>query len=134
MERDWVIAFAHVRGGSDRGIDWHEQGKLENKSNSFLDFISCAEFLVAERYTHPNLLAAKGTSAGGTLVAQCVNMRPELFRAAVLGVPFLDVLSTLLDDSLPLTATDHLEFGNPIASADAYRRIASFSPYENLGK
>ena len=86
-----------------------------NKPNSFLDFVACAEYLIAKRITHPNLLAAKGTSAGGTLVAQsCLNMRPDLFRACILNVPFLDVLNSLLDESLPLSETDYLELGNPI--------------------
>ena len=101
--------------------------------NSFLDFNSCAEFLIANRITHPNLLAAKGSSAGGLLVAQaCMNMRPELYRAVILNVPFLDVLGCLLDETLPLTVTDHCEFGNPIEDEESYRTIASYSPYENL--
>lgn len=88
-----------VRGGGDRGIHWHDEGKLLNKKNSFKDFISCAEFLIANRITHPNLLSAKGASAGGTLVAQaCLNMRPDLFKAVILEVPFLDVLTCLLDE------------------------------------
>lgn len=104
MERGWVIADAHVRGGGEKGIEWHDAGKMLNKPNSFLDFVACAEYLVAKRFTHPNLLAAKGTSAGGSLVAQsCLNMRPDLFRACILNVPFLDVLNSLLDESLPLS-------------------------------
>ena len=115
MERGWVIADAFVRGGGEKGIAWHDQGKLHNKPNSMLDFISCAEFLIAKRITHPNLLAGKGVSAGGTLAAHaCLNMRPDLFRACILNVPFLDVLTSLLDDQLPLSMTDYLEFGNPI--------------------
>ena len=122
-----------VRGGGEQGINWHEQGKLEKKHNSFSDLISCAEYLIANRLTHPNLLAARGTSAGGTLVAHtCLNLRPELFRAAILEVPFLDVLSCLLDETLPLTLTDHLEFGNPIKDEQLYTTIQSYSPYENL--
>ena len=118
MERGWIIAQAMVRGGGERGISWHEQGKLLQKHNSFYDLISCSEYLIANRITHPNLLATRGTSAGGTLVAQtCLNLRPELYRAVILEVPFLDVLSCLLDDTLPLTKTDHLEFGNPITDS-----------------
>ena len=121
MERGWVIAQAMVRGGGERGISWHDDGKLEKKINSFLDFNSCAEFLIANRITHPNLLAAKGGSAGATLVAQaCLNMRPDLYRACILDVPFLDVLTCLLDKDLPLSATDHLEFGNPIVDKHIY--------------
>lgn len=115
MERGWVIADAFVRGGGEKGISWHEQGKLKNRPNALHDFISCAEYLIANRITHPNLLAAKGQSAGGSLVSQtCMNMRPELFRACILNVPFLDILNSLLDDSLPLSVTDYLELGNPI--------------------
>lgn len=121
MERGWVIAQAMVRGGGDRGVRWHEQGKLYNKHNSFSDLISCTEYLIANRITHPNLVAAKGSSAGGTLVAQaCLNMRPELFKACILEVPFVDVLTSLLDETLPLTLTDHLEFGNPIEDSRIY--------------
>lgn len=101
--------------------------------NSFLDFTACAEWLIAERLTHPNLLCAKGSSAGATLVAQaCLNMRPDLFKAVILEVPFLDVLTCLLDESLPLTLTDHLEFGNPIKDKQIYELIQSYSPYDNL--
>ena len=106
---------------------------MNKKFNSFHDFISCAEFLVANRITHPNLLAAKGSSAGGTLVGHaCLNMRPDLFRACILDVPFLDVLTCLLDERLPLTLTDYLEFGNPLEDESIYKIISSFSPYENL--
>jgi len=115
MERGWVIAQANVRGGGDRGVQWHENGKLNKKHNSFQDLIACAEYLVANRITHPNLIAAKGSSAGATLVAHtALNLRPDLFKACILEVPFLDVLTCLLDETLPLTVTDHLEFGNPI--------------------
>ena len=133
MERGWVIADAHVRGGGEKGIGWHEQGKLHNKPNSMFDFISCAEYLIAQKFTHPNLLAARGVSAGGTLVAHtCLNMRPDLFRACVLNVPFLDVLDSLLDSTLPLSQTDYLEFGNPLTSASFYSLINSYCPYQNL--
>lgn len=133
MERGWVIAQAMVRGGGDRGIAWHNDGKLLNKPNSFFDFISCTEFLIANRITHPNLIAAKGTSAGGMLVAQaCLNMRPELYRACILDVPFLDPLSCLLDPDVPLAKTDHLEFGDPLSDPAIYELISSYSPYDNL--
>ncbi len=104
-----------------------------NKPNSFHDYISCAEYLIANRITHPNLLAARGVSAGGMLVAQaCLNMRPELFRACILDVNFLDVLSCLLDPDLPLAKTDYLEFGDPLNDAKIYELISSYSPYDNL--
>jgi oligopeptidase B len=97
------------------------------------DFVACAEYLIAKRLTHPNILAAKGQSAGATIVASAaMNMRPDLFRACIMRVPFVDVLATLLDDSLPLTATDHLELGNPIADEQIYRLIQSYCPYTNL--
>jgi oligopeptidase B len=104
MERGWVIADAFVRGGGEKGISWHDKGKLLNKPNSIKDFIACAEFLIANRITHPNLLAAKGQSAGGSLVGHSVlNLRPDLFRACILNVPFLDMLSNLMDPTLPLS-------------------------------
>lgn len=134
VENDWVIAMAHVRGGSDKGPSWHQDGKLENKMNSIYDFLSCSEYLIAKGYTHPNLLAARGESAGGMLVAQCLNLKPEYYRAAVLKVPFLDVINTLKDTSLPLTLTDYLEFGNPFEDEEFYKLISSYSPYENLKK
>ena len=134
VEKDWVVAMAHVRGGNEKGPKWHLDGKLKNKMNSIYDFLSCTEYLIANKYTHPNLLAAKGESAGGMLVAQVLNLRPEYYRAAVLKVPFLDVINTLADTSLPLTLTDYLEFGNPFKSEELYRLISSYSPYENLKK
>lgn len=133
MEKGWVIAQAQVRGGGERGIGWHDDGKLLNKLNSFYDFNACAEYLIANRITHPNLLAARGSSAGGTLVAHsCLNLRPDLYRAVILDVPFLDVMSTLLDPTQPLTLTDHLELGNPLASEKFYEYISSYCPYDNM--
>ena len=104
-----------------------------NRPNSMLDFISCAEYLIANKITHPNLLAAKGQSAGGSLVGQsCMNMRPDLFRACILNVPFLDILNSLLDETLPLSATDYLELGNPNTDSDIYKLINSYCPYQNI--
>ena len=98
-----------------------------------MDFISCAEWLVAKKITHPNLLAAKGQSAGGSLVGHSVlNLRPELFRACILNAPFLDILGSLLDSDLPLSKTDYLELGNPIEDEEAYNLIRSYCPYQNL--
>jgi len=130
VEKDWVIAHTHVRGGGEKGVKWHLDGKLENKPNSFYDFLASVEFLVSEKITHPNLLVAKGVSAGGLLVGHCVNMKPEYFRAAVLKVPFLDPM-ILQDESIPLSVTDHLEFGNPKVKKFE-RLIKSYSPYENI--
>jgi len=132
VEKGWVVAMAHVRGGNEKGMKWHQAGKLKNKMNSVNDFISCTEHLIAKGFTHPNLLAAKGESAGGMLIAQVCNLRPELYRAAVLKVPFLDVVNTLADKSLSLTLTDYLEFGNPFKSEEWYRLINSYSPFENI--
>ena len=110
-----------VRGGGEKGIYWHESGKLDKKVNTFKDMQSCVDYLFYKGVTHPNLLAIKGTSAGGSLAAYTSLIHsPELFRASILNVPFLDVLTTLLDEALPLTATDHLEFGNPILDPKAY--------------
>lgn len=131
-DKGWVVAMAHVRGGSENGIKWHEAGKLHNKFNSIYDFISCTEYLVANKYTHPNLLAARGESAGGMLVAAVCNLRPELYRAAILKVPFLDVVNTLADETLPLTLTDYLELGNPFKNEELFKLINSYSPYENV--
>jgi len=94
-----------VRGGGEKGVKWHLDGKLENKPNSFYDFLASVEFLVAEKITHPNLLVAKGVSAGGLLVGHCINMKPEYFRAAILKVPFLDPM-ILEDETIPLSVTD----------------------------
>lgn len=133
MERGWIIAQAFVRGGGEKGMRWHEDGKLLKKPNSIKDLVACTEYLIMKKFTHPNLIGARGSSAGGMLVAQtCLNLYPELYRACILNVPFLDTLTTLLDDSLALTVTDHLEFGNPIENEKDYRMIHSLSPYENL--
>mmetsp|Transcript_1012 Transcript_1012/g.1826 ORF Transcript_1012/g.1826 Transcript_1012/m.1826 type:complete len:256 (+) Transcript_1012:1579-2346(+) len=133
MERGWVIADACVRGGGEKGIQWHEDGKLFNKPNSVLDLISCSEYLISQRITHPNLLACKGQSAGAALIAHaCLNLRPELYRACILNSPFLDVLNSLLDPSLALSETDYLELGNPLEDANIYNLIKSYCPYQNL--
>lgn len=132
VEKDWVIALAHVRGGNEKGVNWHRQGKGMKKANSFKDFIAVAQYLVADGITHPHYLAAKGSSAGGTLIAALANTHPHLFRAMILSHPFLDVLTTLQDTSLPLTLTDHKEFGNPLASMEEYDLISSYCPYENI--
>lgn len=131
LDRGWVFAIAHVRGGGDLGQRWHEAGKLEHKSNSFSDYIACAETLIALGYTGPGRILAQGGSAGGLLVSAVLNMRPELFGAAILEVPFVDVLTTMLDPSLPLTVGEFEEWGNPARRTD-YRRLLAYSPYDNL--
>ena len=131
LDRGFVFAIAHVRGGGEMGRRWYEDGRLLHKRNTFDDFIACAEHLVAEGYTTPRLLAIRGRSAGGLLVGAVLNMRPELFECAVAQVPFVDALTTMLDDKLPLTVNEYDEWGNP-NELDYYRYIKSYSPYDNV--
>ena len=130
LDRGFAYALAHVRGGADLGYSWYEAGKLMAKKNSFDDFIACAEYLTRHGYTRPDRLAIEGASAGGLLVGAAVTMRPELFHTVVAGVPFVDVLNSLLDTTLPLTTTDADEFGSPL-ERPFYDYIKSYSPYEN---
>jgi oligopeptidase B len=131
LERGFVFAVAHVRGGGELGREWYEGGRLENKHNTFSDFIACAEHLVRAGYTSPERLVARGGSAGGLLMGAVVNMRPDLFHAIVAQVPFVDVLTTMQDESLPLTVTEWEEWGNP-ADPEMYRRMREYSPYDNV--
>ena len=131
LDRGMIFAIAHVRGGGDRGKAWYDGGKLLRKKNTFTDFIACAESLVRRRYTAPDRLAILGGSAGGLLMGAVANMRPELFRAVVAQVPFLDVVTTMLDRSLPLTVGEYLEWGNP-NEPRYYKYMRSYSPYDNL--
>src|SRR5207342_1368874 len=131
LDRGFVFAIAHVRGGGEMGRTWYEQGRLEHKTNTFTDFIACAEHLVARKYTSPARLAARGGSAGGLLMGAVANMRPDLFAAIVAEVPFVDVVTTMLDPSLPLTITEWEEWGDPRDPA-AYARMKGYSPYDNV--
>jgi len=131
LDRGFAFAIAHPRGGAELGEEWHDQGKLLSKKNTFTDFIACAEHLVANCITSPESLAIMGGSAGGLLVGAVLNMRPELFRAAVAKVPYVDNLNTGLDPSLPLTISEYEEWGNP-EQKDSYDYIKSYSPYENV--
>ncbi|TXH51464.1 MAG: S9 family peptidase [Burkholderiaceae bacterium] len=131
LDRGVVFAIAHVRGGGDRGRRWYDEGKLAAKPNSFTDLVACAEALVAQGWTTPAQLAIEGGSAGGLLVAAAANLRPELFGAVVGEVPFVDVLNTMLDETLPLTVGEYLEWGHPNEPAD-YAVMRSYSPYDNL--
>jgi len=131
LDRGVVFAIAHVRGGGDRGRRWYDEGKLAKKANSFTDLVACAEALVAQGWTTPARLIIEGGSAGGLLVAAAANLRPELFRAVVAEVPFVDVINTMLDESLPLTVGEYLEWGNP-KEPHHYAVIRSYSPYDNL--
>jgi len=131
LDRGFVYAVAHVRGGGELGQDWHDQGKGCRKRNSFSDFIACAEHLVQAGYTSPTRLAIMGESAGGLLAAAVINQRPDLFAAVVVDGPFVDVVNTLLDETLPFTVSEWREWGNPTRPADrAY--LHSYSPYENV--
>lgn len=118
LDRGVVVARAHIRGGSDLGKTWHDDGRMLKKRNTFTDFIAVADFLVARDYTRPQLLAIEGGSAGGLLIGAVVNLRPELFRVAHLAVPFVDVINTMLDESLPLTVAEFEEWGNPKVPAE----------------
>lgn len=131
LDRGGVWVIAHIRGGGEMGRHWYDQGKLQNKPNTFTDFIACAESLIADGITSPDRLAIRGGSAGGLLIGAVVNQRPELFRAAVAEVPFVDCLTTILDESLPLTVIEWDEWGNPKEPA-FYELMKSYSPYDNV--
>lgn len=131
LDRGFVYAIGHVRGGGEMGREWYENGKYLAKRNTFDDFVACAEHLVAERYTNPSRLAIRGRSAGGLLIGAVVNARPELFACAVAQVPFVDALTTMLDDKLPLTVNEYEEWGNP-QDPEYYRYIKGYSPYDNV--
>ena len=131
LDRGVVFAVAHIRGGGEMGEEWRDGGKLTLKQNTFTDFIACAEFLIAENYTSPKRLGIQGGSAGGLLMGAAINQRPELFQAVLSQVPFVDVLNTMLDDTLPLTVGEYLEWGNPNVKAD-YDTMRAYCPYTNL--
>jgi oligopeptidase B len=131
LDRGVAFVIAHIRGGDDMGEQWHDDGKLMNKKNTFNDFIDCAEYLIQNKWTSKGRLLIEGGSAGGLLMGAVVNMRPDLFRAVHMAVPFLDVTNDMMDPSLPLTTTDYPEWGNPNERA-AYDYILSYSPYDNL--
>ena len=133
LDRGFAFAIAHIRGGNEMGERWHDDGMLMKKKNTFTDFIDSAEFLVKEKWTNPQKLVIQGASAGGLLMGAVVNMRPDLWRAVHLAVPFVDVMNTMLDASLPLTVEEYLEWGNPNEKA-AYDYMKSYSPYDNLEK
>ncbi|HXR98368.1 MAG TPA: S9 family peptidase [Terriglobales bacterium] len=131
LDRGVTYVMAHVRGGNELGEPWHDAGMLMHKMNTFTDFIDCAEHLIAERWTTSKRLAVEGGSAGGLLIGAVLNLRPDLFRAAHLAVPFVDVMNTMLDPNLPLTVGEYLEWGDPRQPA-AYEYMRSYSPYDNL--
>lgn len=131
LERGVAFAIAHVRGGGELGEAWYRAGKQEHKGNTFSDFIACAEHLIASNVTHAEQLVISGGSAGGLLIGAVLNQRPELFKAAIAEVPFVDVLNTMLDPDLPLTVTEYDEWGNPEEPA-VHERIKAYAPYENV--
>jgi oligopeptidase B len=132
VDRGFIYAIAHVRGGKDKGYRWYTQGKRDKKLNTFRDFVSAARHLIAAKLTFKGGIVAQGGSAGGMLMGAVANMAPELLRGIVAEVPFVDVLATMLDDTLPLTPPEWQEWGNPIASQEAYELIASYSPNDNV--
>ena len=131
LDRGVVCAIAHVRGGGEMGKKWHDQGRMFSKKNTFTDFIAVAEHLVAEKWTSPDRLAIEGGSAGGLLIGAVVNMRPDLFHAAIARVPFVDVINTMLDPTLPLTVGEFEEWGDPRVR-EQYDYMKSYSPYDNI--
>ena len=131
LERGFVFAIGHVRGGGEMGRRWYEDGKFLNKANTFTDFIACATHLVEERYTSPSKLAIRGRSAGGLLIGAVLNARPDLFACAVAQVPFVDVVTTMLDETVPLTVTEYEEWGNP-NDVEYYEYMKNYSPYDNV--
>lgn len=132
VDRGFVYAIAHVRGGTERGWRWYRQGKRENKPNTFTDFVACGRALAAAGYTGPGRIVAHGGSAGGMLMGAVANLAPELFAGIIAEVPFVDVLNTMLDGDLPLTPPEWPEWGNPGADEAAFRTILSYSPYDNV--
>ncbi|MBD3414930.1 MAG: prolyl oligopeptidase family serine peptidase [Candidatus Aminicenantes bacterium] len=131
LDRGFIYAMAHIRGGSEMGRDWYEQGKLLNKKNTFTDFIDCGEFLIEEEYTNPDMLFAMGGSAGGLLMGAVLNMRPGLWKGVIAAVPWVDVVTTMLDESIPLTTGEFDEWGNP-KDKQYYDYMLSYSPYDNV--
>ena len=131
IDRGFIFGIAQIRGGSDLGEQWYEDGKLLKKKSTFTDFIACSEFLISEKYTSPRKLAIMGGSAGGMLMGAVINMRPDLYQTVVAQVPFIDVVTTMLDDTLPLTTGEYEEWGNP-NEKEYFDYMLSYSPYDNI--
>jgi oligopeptidase B len=134
VDRGWIYAIAHIRGGSEKGWNWFLQGRKEKKPNTFTDFVAAAEHLIAQGYGRKGGIVAQGGSAGGLLMGAVANLRPELWAGIIGQVPFVDVLNTMSDTSLPLTPPEWPEWGNPIEDAAAYDLILSYSPYDQVTK
>lgn len=133
LDRGFIFAIAHVRGGEELGRQWYEDGRMMKKKNTFTDFIDCAEYLIKEQYTSKEHLYASGGSAGGLLMGAIVNMRPDLWNGVIADVPFVDVITTMSDPTIPLTTNEYDEWGNP-ADKEAYFYMKSYSPYDNVEK
>ena len=133
LNRGFIYAIAHVRGGQELGRDWYEDGKLMNKKNTFTDFIACGEYLVSQKFTNSEEMFAMGGSAGGLLVGAVSNMAPDLFKGIIAAVPFVDVVTTMLDETIPLTTSEYDEWGNP-NDKQYYEYMLSYSPYDNIDK
>src|SRR5690606_34011802 len=131
-DRGAGFAIAHVRGGGEMGRHWYDDGKLAHKQNTFTDFAACARHLIDTGRTSADRLVAVGGSGGGLLIGAVANQAPELFAGFVAGVPFVDVLTSTRDSSLPLTVMEYEEWGNPEADPEAYERIRAYAPYENV--
>ena len=134
LNRGFAFAIAHIRGGQEMGRQWYEDGKMMKKKNTFTDFIDCAEYLIKENFTSTEHLYAQGGSAGGLLMGAVMNMAPDLWHGIIAQVPFVDVVNTMLDASIPLTTNEYDEWGNPEKNAEAYTYMKSYSPYENVEK
>jgi len=132
VDRGFIYAIAHIRGGTDKGWHWYTDGKLEKKPNTFSDFITAGRYLVEQGYTAQGRIVAHGGSAGGMLMGAVANLAPELFAGVIADVPFVDVINTMLDDTLPLTPPEWLEWGNPILDEKAFKTMLSYSPYDNV--
>lgn len=131
LDRGFIYAIAHIRGGQEMGRQWYEDGKMFNKKNTFTDFNACSEYLISENYTSPKHLFAMGGSAGGLLMGAIINMQPELYKGVIAAVPFVDVVTTMLDESIPLTTGEFDEWGNP-KNKDSYDYMLSYSPYDQV--
>ncbi|MGB0176348.1 MAG: prolyl oligopeptidase family serine peptidase, partial [Owenweeksia sp.] len=131
LDRGFIFAIAHIRGGQYLGREWYDEGKMLNKKNTFSDFIACAEELLSKKYAATDELYAMGGSAGGLLMGAVINERPELFKGVIAAVPFVDVVTTMLDESIPLTTGEYDEWGNP-NDEEFYHYIKSYSPYDNV--
>ena len=131
IDRGFVYAIAHIRGGQELGREWYEDGKLLRKKNTFSDFVDCTKFLLAEKYADKDRVFARGGSAGGLLMGAVVNMAPDLYQGIVADVPFVDVVTTMLDESIPLTTGEYDEWGNP-NEPKYYAYMLSYSPYDRL--